>query len=111
MEILASRNPLILRDGKVLLLQPGMTSEDLQQLLQGARPMFGKLDDDLLLERIITGRVRFGSRKQAWPSLPAGELLPEGKKPNNIVGAPCEIPRGMTHVVPARTRPRLGTIT
>jgi len=108
-EILVSRNPLILRDGKVLLLQPGMTLEDLQNLLQGARPMFGKLDNDLFLERIITGRIRFGSPTRPWPSLPAGELLPEGKKPNSLVSAPCGIPPGMTRFVPAAQGPRLRT--
>jgi hypothetical protein len=108
-EILAARNALILRDGKVLLPQPGITSQDLQKVLPGARPMFGEPDVDLLLEMIATGRVHFGLQKRTWPSLPPGDVLPEGKKPSDMVGAPCGIPPGVARLVPAGHGLRLGT--
>jgi hypothetical protein len=106
-EILASRNPLILRDGKVVLLQPGMTSGDLMKVLQDARPMFGNPDDNVLYDLVSSGRVRFDSPK-IWPSLPAGELLPEGNKPADLVGAPCGIPSNVTRLIPVSHEPGLG---
>jgi hypothetical protein len=100
-EIMIGREPLLLRDGKVVLLQPGMTSADLMKVIQGERPLFHDADAHLIDELIRAGRVRFDTSKLTWPSLPAGELLPDSKKPRNLIGAACGIPPGMTFLAPA----------
>jgi len=104
LEVMTPREFAVLRGGKVLV-QPYPTS-NANSKIRIDSGMAGDADEQLLGAIDRSKHASSGQAMLPWPSVPSGELQPEGKVQAEHVKAACGIPRGLTLLAPSAREPR-----
>jgi len=101
LEVATPPEPLVLRNGEVLVLDRPYPPSEAKSDLRFEGGMAGDVDDRLGAAIDHSKRAASGQAMLPWPSLPAGKRAPEGTVQPTEARAACGIPKGLTLLAPA----------